>query len=186
MAARAAGSRTYVAFLRGINVGGKNLLPMKELAAMFARAGASDVRTYIQSGNVLFTATPTVAAKIAAAVTKAVAAKYGFEVALVLRTQEELAAVARANPYLTPDADHGRLLVMFLADAPAARAVAALDPQRSPPDEFTVRGREIYLRCPNGFGRSKLSNAWFDAKLGTTSTGRNWRTVLKLLELAGA
>jgi len=74
---------------------------------------------------------------------------------------------------------------MFLADRPPPGKIAALDPKRSPPDEFEVRGREIYLRCPNGVGRSKLTNEYFDTKLSTTSTMRNWRTVLKLVEMAG-
>jgi uncharacterized protein (DUF1697 family) len=76
------------------------------------------------------------------------------------------------------------LHVLFLADQPGAAAVASLDPDRSPPDAFVVRGREIYLRCPNGVGTTKLTNAWFDSRLATISTGRNWRTVLKLFELA--
>jgi uncharacterized protein (DUF1697 family) len=74
---------------------------------------------------------------------------------------------------------------MFLADRPSPARVATLDPKRSPPDEFEVRGREIYLRCPNGVGRTKLSNSYFDAKLATTSTMRNWRTVVKLVEMTG-
>ncbi|HZN92159.1 MAG TPA: hypothetical protein VFB81_05620, partial [Myxococcales bacterium] len=83
-------------------------------------------------------------------------------------------------------ADPDTLHVVFLADPPPPAKVAALDPARSPPDEFQVRGREIYLRCPNGFGRTKLSNAYFDSKLGTISTVRNWRTVLTLAEMAGS
>jgi uncharacterized protein (DUF1697 family) len=74
---------------------------------------------------------------------------------------------------------------MFLADRPPPGKIAGLDPKRSPPDEFEVRGREIYLRCPKGVGRSKLTNQYFDTKLSTTSTMRNWRTVLKLVEMAG-
>jgi len=73
--------------------------------------------------------------------------------------------------------------VVFLATRPAARAVKALDPDRSPPDKFVHHGREIYLKCPNGIARTKLTNAYFDSKLDTTSTMRNWKTVLKLQEL---
>ncbi|MCU1277812.1 MAG: hypothetical protein JWM53_1358 [bacterium] len=173
----------YVTLLRGINVGGKNMLPMKELAAIFAAAGASDVSTYIQSGNVLFTATAAVASKLAAATQKRIAARYGFQVPVVIRSADEIAAVARNNPFLDAGADFAILAVMFLADKPSPRAVGALDPQRSPPDELVVRGREIYLRCPNTFAKTKLTNAWLDSKLETTSTARNWRTVLKLDEL---
>jgi uncharacterized protein (DUF1697 family) len=175
---------SYVALLRGINVGGKNPLPMKELLALFAAAGCSDVRSYIASGNILFNAASSLAARIPELVGGRIEARFGFQVPLVLRTGAELAAVAKNNPFLQPGADVSRLMVMFLAHKPSARSVAALDPNRSPPDEAVVRGREIYLRCPNGFGRSKLSNSWFDSQLATMSTGRNWRTVLKLLELA--
>jgi uncharacterized protein (DUF1697 family) len=74
-------------------------------------------------------------------------------------------------------------MVMFLASTPTQNAIASLDAARSPPDEFAVRGREIYMRCPNGFAKTKLNNAYFDSKLSTTSTGRNWRTVLTLFEM---
>jgi uncharacterized protein (DUF1697 family) len=178
-----AATKRWAALLRGINVGGKNLLPMKELVAMFAAAGASDVESYIQSGNVVFSAGADVAAKIPDVVGKRIEKRFGFAVPIVVRSADELAAVARGNPFLAADADFAILAVMFLADKPSARAIAALDPGRSPPDEFVVRGREIFVRCPNGFARTKLTNAWFDSKLATTSTARNWRTVLKLLEM---
>jgi uncharacterized protein (DUF1697 family) len=135
----------HVALLRGVNVGGKNKLPMKELAELFEVAGCSDVATYIQSGNVIFC----------------------------------------AKTVLRAGAEPGMLHVVFLADEPTRAAIGALDPKRSPGDEFVVRGREIYLRCPNGMGRSKLTNAYFDSKLSTTSTLRNWRTVLELRDRAG-
>jgi uncharacterized protein (DUF1697 family) len=174
----------HVALLRGINVGGKNSLPMKMLAAMFEAAGALDVKTYIQSGNVVYGASPNVAQRIAAVIEKAIAKELALAVPVVTRTAAELEVIASANPYLARGEDENAVHVMFLADEPAARAVAALDPKRSAGDEFRVVGREIYLFLPNGAGRSKLSNAYFDSKLATVSTGRNWRTVLKLLELA--
>jgi uncharacterized protein (DUF1697 family) len=173
----------YAALMRGINVGGKNSLPMKDLAAMFSGAGCDDVKTYIQSGNVVFSAPVPLTQRLPALIRSHIEKKFKLKVPVVLRSHAELAAVARSNPFLTPDHDVERLMVMFLASSPSASAVASLDPARSPPDEFAVRGREIYLFCPNGFGNSKLSNAYFDSKLSTTSTGRNWRTVLKLLEM---
>ena len=90
----------------------------------------------------------------------------------------------RANPYVEAGAEMDRLHVVFLADAPDEGQVEGLDPDRSPPDEFVVRGREVYLHCPDGMARSKLTNAWFDSQLSTVSTMRNWKTVSKLLELA--
>jgi uncharacterized protein (DUF1697 family) len=173
----------HVALLRGINVGGKNSLPMKDLAAMFGQAGCADVATYIQSGNVVFSAPAPLIERLPALIAAQIKKKLKLEVPVLLRSHSELSTVAGRNPFLTPGQDTERLMVMFLASPPTASAIASLDPARSPPDEFAVRRREIYLRCPNGYGKSKLSNAYFDAKLGTTSTGRNWRTVLTLLEM---
>jgi uncharacterized protein (DUF1697 family) len=175
----------HVALLRGVNLAGKNRLPMKDLAAMFTEAGCTDVVTYIQSGNVVFRATEACAARIPAAIAKAVADRLGFRAPVVMRTAGELRGVVRSNPFLRAGADAESLHVLFLADRPSPARVAALDPERSPTDEFEVVGREIYLRCPNGVGRTRLTNEYFDAKLATTSTMRNWRTVLKLVEMTG-
>jgi uncharacterized protein (DUF1697 family) len=175
----------YVALLRGINVGGNNMLPMKDLAAMFEKAGCADVRTYIQSGNVIFRADADVAARIPDVIAKAIAARSKIKIPVVVRTAADLRRVAEKNPFLRRGVDVDKLHVVFLAAKPASAALSALDPKRSPPDEFAAEGGEVFLHCPNGYGRSKLSNAYFDAKLATTSTVRNWRTVLKLLELCG-
>jgi len=172
-----------VAFLRGINVGGKNKLPMKALAAMFSDAGAAAVQTYIQSGNVIFRAPPALVAQLPAAITAAIADGYGYRVPVIVRTAAELMQISRSNPFL-PAAEERALHVVFLAAEPEPAAAAALDPDRSPPDRFTVGGREIYLCCPKGLARTKLTNQYFDAALGTTSTIRSWQTVLKLAELA--
>ena len=183
--ASAASGKTYVALLRGINVGGNFKLPMKDLAAMFAKMGCTDVRTYIQSGNVIFRADDAVASRVPAVISKAIADRSGMKIPVVVRKADELRKVAEKNPFLARGTDDGRLYVYFLADRPAKTDVAKLDPARSLPHEFIVQGAEIYLYCPNGFGQTKLTNAYFDGKLGTVSTARNWRTVLKLLEMAG-
>ena len=175
----------HVALLRGINLGGKNRLPMKDLAAMFTDAGCGSITTYIQSGNVVFEAPPVLARRIPARIEKAIADRFGYRVPVVTRTGAELHKVVRGNPFLRAGAEAGTLHVAFLARPPAAAKVKALDPGRSPPDSFAARGREIYLHCPNGLGRTKLTNAYFDSKLGTISTVRNWKTVEALLELAG-
>jgi uncharacterized protein (DUF1697 family) len=172
---------SYVALLRGINVAGKNLVPMKALAALFEKSGAREVSTYIQSGNVIFSAAPALVKKLPAQLEKAIAQTFRCHSPVVLRSHDELQKIARNSPFT--DDDHGRLLVMFLQGDP--RNLERLDERRSPPDRFAVRGREIYLHCPNGYGRSKLTNDYFDRTLGTVSTARNWRTVLKLLELTG-
>lgn len=174
----------HVALLRGVNVGGKNRLPMKALVAMFCDSGCRDVRTYIQSGNVLFKADTALVHRVPALVTKAISARFGFNVPIVTRTVAELADVASSNPFLKHGADPKTLHVAFLLDRPSKSSVSEPEPDRSPPDEFAVRGREIYLRCPNGVARSKLTAQYFDSRLNTTSTARNWRTVMRLLELA--
>lgn len=175
---------THIALLRGINVGGKHRLPMKDLAEIFREAGCAEVRTYIQSGNVVFRAEDALAERIPALVAEAIAERFGFAAPVVTRTAAELEDVAVSNPFLEDGADPKTLHVVFLADRPSEEQIAELDPDRSPPDEFAVRGREIYLQCPDGVARSKLTAPYFDATLGTTGTARNWRTVGKLLELA--
>ena len=173
-----------VASLRGINVGGKNRLPMKDLAAMFVEAGCEDVRTYIQSGNVVFRADSTLADDAPSLIHASILSRFGYDIPVVTRRADELEAVVEANPFLRAGAETDKLHVVFLADEPDAERVEALDPDRSPPNEFAVRGREVYLHCPNGMARSKLTNSYFDSTLSTVSTMRNWKTVGKLLELA--
>jgi uncharacterized protein (DUF1697 family) len=175
----------HVALLRGINVGGKHSLPMKDLAAMFLDAGCREVRTYIQSGNVVFQAAPPLAQRVPGIIANAVQDRFGFEPPVVTRTLAELRDVTKRNPFLRAGVDPATLHVAFLAGAPGKAKAGALEPERFRPDAFALRGREIYLHCPNGLGRSKLTNAYFDSRLATTSTVRNWRTVLTLLELAG-
>ena len=173
-----------VALLRGINVGGKNRLPMKELAAMFVDVGCEDVRTYIQSGNVLFRTEPTLGKDIPSLISASILSRFGYRVPVVTRTAQELQEIVQSNPFVETSAEADKLHVVFLAELPDGGHVETLDPNRSPADEFAVLGREVYLYCPNGLARSKLTNSYFDSRLSTTSTMRNWRTVLKLLELA--
>ena len=169
---------TYIALLRAINVGGTKKLLMAELRAMFEAAGCTDVRTYIQSGNVVFRAEPALAERIPELIEAAIAAAKGFQVPVVTRTAAELDAVVTGNPYLAEGADPAQLHVGFLAEAPNAARIAELDPQRSPQDAFEVRGREVYLHFPIGTARSRLTVDYFDRTLGTTITSRNWRRLL--------
>jgi uncharacterized protein (DUF1697 family) len=176
-------SETRVALLRGINVGGKNKLPMKDLIEMFDQARCSAVRSYIQSGNVIFCASATVSVRLPSVISASITRRFGFTVPVLLRSLEEIAQVLASNPFLHQGAPEDELHVMFLSDAPAPARIAALDPHRSSPDSFQVIGQEIYLRLPGGMADTKLTNAYFDSKLATVSTGRNWRTVSKLFEL---
>lgn len=159
------------------------MLPMKDLAALFATAGCDNVKTYIQSGNVVYQAPPTVARNLRPAIEGAILKRFGYRIPIVMRAVQELRDVATSNPFLKAGVDADFLHVGFLADFPSRDRIDTLDAHRSPPDEFVVRGRELYFRLPNGVARSKFTNLYFDSKLATTVTIRNWRTVLALVEM---
>ena len=173
-----------IALLRGINVGGKNKLPMKEVVRFFTASGCSNVQTYLQSGNVLFEPGDAPVSDLSEMLSKRIAQETGLQVPVILRSRSDLEAICQRQPYLSEEADPTRLLVYFLSEKPAAAALKTLDPHRSPGDRFIVLGKEIYLHLPNGAADTKLTNAYFDSRLLTVSTGRNWRTVLNLLELS--
>jgi uncharacterized protein (DUF1697 family) len=176
----------YVALLRGINVGGNNKLPMKELAALFEKAGCSEVATYIQSGNVVFSADAALAARLPDLMPKAILKSHKISVPVIVRSVDEMARIAAKHPLMTPDAEPKFIHVGFLAQRPTAAQIATLDPQRSPQDAFSVKGAEIYIRYgAEGSAKSKLNNQYIDSRLGTLSTLRNWNTVLKLKEMLG-
>lgn len=178
-------SAAYVALLRGINVGGKNRVPMADLVALVQAAGGRDVTTYIHSGNAVFHATAAVAARMPARLEKALADRLGLTVPVVVRSATELRAIAAGNPFLAEGADPTMLQVAFLASKPDAAHVASLAPDRSPPDRVVVRGSEAYLHLPNGVGKTRYTSAYLDARLGTVGTLRNWRTALALVDLCG-
>ena len=177
-------SDVHVALLRGVNVGVGNRISMPELTAIFSAAGASDVRTYIQSGNVVFRSPAPRLARLHGALQRSLQKHFGREIVVVLRSARELLALSRVNPFLARGAAPEHLHVAFLAERPAKACAAALDPARSKPDEFALEGSELYLYFPNGTARTKLGNDYLDRTLKTCSTIRNWRTVLALCELA--
>jgi uncharacterized protein (DUF1697 family) len=173
--------KRWVALLRGVNVGGRNSLKMPDLAAMFVRAGCTSVKTFIQSGNVVFSA-PSIDG-LAERIERDIEKIAKFSSPVVIRSASALRKVLDGGPFQDPGGEKPALHVLFLKDTAAAVAVKGLDPERSPGDRFLVRGAEIYLLCPNGLADTKLTNAYFDSKLRTTSTGRNFRTLRSLLEL---
>ncbi|CAN5372333.1 DUF1697 domain-containing protein [soil metagenome] len=175
---------THVALLRGINVGGKNILPMVELARICTGAGCAGVQTYIHSGNVVFAGDAACAKSMPAIVEEKILKRFGFRPTIVIRTSKEMAQIVVANPFVPNAADTKALYVGFLRDQPSADKIAGLDPNRSPGDLFQVLGRQIYMNLAgHGAADTKLTTAYFDSKLDTVSTFRNWRTVLKLHEM---
>lgn len=170
---------TYVALLRGVNVGGKRKVSMATLRSIVESLGHTDVQTYIQSGNVVFKGGAGVTAR---ELERAIERKLGLDVTVMLRTRADLTRVVKQNPFSAVDLSG--VHVGFLTEKPKPAAVAALDAEQFAPDRFVVKGREVYLHLPNGMGRSKLP-AYLDRQLKVPATVRNWNSVLKLLELAG-
>ena len=166
----------YFAFLRAINVGGRNLLRMSDLKALCTSLGFENVQTLLQSGNVAFEAKrkPS-AAQIAEAIP-------GLDVKVMLRTEAELRNVVANNPF-TPVRNPGLLHVLFLERPAPADAEAKLRATYAGPERFHVAGREAYIDYVNGAGTSKLTNAFLERILGCAATARNWNTVTKLLDL---
>ena len=174
---------TYVAMLRGINVSGHNLIKMEALRALFEACGFANVRTYIQSGNVVFTARAGAAACVTA-IEKALARELRKPIAVALRTAQELGSIIRANPFAREkDADESKFAVTFLQAPPNKARLDALAGVQSGRDRFAARGKEIYLYLPDGFGRSKLA-AGLERILSLPGTSRNWNTVKKLHEIS--
>ena len=169
----------FVALLRGINVGGKNILPMADLRATFAECGCTDVTTYIQSGNVVFRSSQTKGA-LSQRLSAAILDRFGLTVPVVIRTRKEFLEVANKHPFETQASELKMLHVFFVADSPTAERIEKLDPNRSPGDEFVVIADQVFTFFPNGVAKTKLSNAYFDSALGSIATGRNWRTVGKI------
>jgi uncharacterized protein (DUF1697 family) len=176
----------YVALLRGVNVSGQNKLPMADLRARLGDLGHQDVATYIQSGNVILTARPTGEAALASAIETEIRRAFKLDVTVLVRTRAQVQKVSTANPFLKRGGDQSALHVTFLVAAPARADVRALSARPPGPDECAVVGREVYLRCPNGYGRTKLHNTYLERVLRVQATTRNWRTVLKLRELLEA
>jgi uncharacterized protein (DUF1697 family) len=175
----------YVSLLRAINVGGRNV-SMAELRALYEDLGHDEVVTYVQSGNVVSRSSARSAAAVERTVGAALASAFGFDVEVLVRSPQQLQSVLDGNPFLGggPAPAPTTLHVTFLASAPDASRTRALDEHEFAPDEFRIRGREVYLSCPNGYGRTKITNAWFERRLQVPATTRNWNTVGKLLALS--
>ena len=186
-AERTRATETHVALLRGINVGGRNRIPMARLVDIFESAGYTRVRTYIQSGNVVFDAPSGAIAQIPTRMSALLKEQLALDVQTVARTASEFEQIVMANPFLSAhDPDLFALHVGFLSDRPSTDQVAAIDRRRSPPDECVPHDRELYLRCPNGLARTRFTTTYLDRTFGTTTTIRSWRTTLVVLDLVRA
>ncbi|MNO41801.1 hypothetical protein D3C76_319800 [compost metagenome] len=172
---------TYIALLRGINVGGNKIIKMQALKAMFESLGYGRVRTYIQSGNVVFESGESAGAELEAAISAGIRDTFGFDVSVIIRTLEELEAAIAANPFELPaQEDYKRLYVSFLAKAPSEEALEKLRPYADGADKLCVIGKELYTLYEVSVSQSSLFKVPLDKLLGTSITARNWNTVNKL------
>ncbi len=170
--------------LRGVNVS-NNKLAMADLRALLTDLGGEDVRTYLQSGNAVFGHATADVAELAQSIENGLA-ELGVSSKVLLRTSEQLAATLAGNPFLERESDPAKLHVTFLAEEPAADRVQRLQAPAGETATFQLADQEVYLHCPDGYGRTKLTNSFFESRLATVATTRNWRTVTALAELTAA
>ena len=176
--------KTYITLLRGINVSGQNRIRMPELKRLYESLNLANVVTYIQSGNVIFDCAENDPALPAKAIEVALEQSFGLSVQVLLRDKEQLQQIIDNNPYVNQrKEDPEKLHVTFLAEAPEEVALSNLSAPPSIIDEFQVANKEVYLFCPNGYGKTKLSNSFFERKLDVAATTRNWKTVNTLYEM---
>lgn len=176
----------WISLLRGINVGGNKRIKMADLSALYESLGLAGVHTLLQSGNALFQSDEADAAALARRIEAGIEQRFGFHVDVFLRTRAQWRNMVGRNPFAgDSELDPARLLVTFLVHAPAADAVAALQGSHIGPEDVRASGAELFVYYPDGMGRSALSGAVIEKALKMSVTARNWRTVTRILELAG-
>ena len=176
---------TCIALIRGINVGGKHKLPMKDLKTLIEKNGCEGVQTYIQSGNVVFRSAHSDAGALCTRITAGISKSHGFEPRVLVLTRAELERAAAANPFRQANEAPKSLHLFFLAGAPAKPDLKSLELLKTPTENFALKGKVFYLYTPDGFGISKVATR-VEQCLGVAATARNWRTVTTLIEMAKA
>ncbi len=174
----------YISMLRGINVGGNKRIKMDRLRGSFEAMGFEQVKTYIQSGNVVFKAGKTSSAVLSKRIEVRILGDFGFSVSVISRTADEIANIIQNNPFLTqPGIDPEKLHVAFLSEVPAPSALKKLAQLTQKPDQSHTLGRDVYLYFPNGVSGSSLWKHPLDGVLSVVTTTRNWKTVNSLHQM---
>jgi uncharacterized protein (DUF1697 family) len=177
---------TYVGLLRAVNLGSHNKLRMEDLGRLLSGLGMKDARTLLQTGNVVFGSSVRSTARLEKTLETAAAERLGLETDFLVRTAEEWDALVSGNPFRDEaEDDPGHLLAVLLKAAPGVREVKDLEDSIAGRERVRTMGRVAYIVYPDGIGRSRLTLAVIERKLGTRGTGRNWNTVRKLADLAG-
>ncbi len=177
---------TYIAVLRGINVSGHNIIKMDVLRKLFEDSGYGNVRTYIQSGNVIFANVKTVAGKLEKNISEKILNAFGFDVPVIVRDLNEMKKLIKGNPFLkNAGQDVKNLYAILLSNEPAKELTGKIPEVPNDSTIYRITGKTVYLYCPGGYGNTKLTNAFFEKHLRVTATARNWRTICELAKIAG-
>ncbi len=177
--------KTYIAILRGINVSGSKPIKMDALRAMCESLKFKNVRTYIQSGNIVFESKPTTNSALEILISKKIKEVFTFDVPVMVKDAEELKQVLHNNPFVKKrNEDISRLYVTFLSALPNTTLIDKLKEGNYGTDEYYFDELVVYLFCPISYGNSKLSNTFFENKLKLNATTRNWKTLTELLTMA--
>ncbi|UCB46189.1 MAG: DUF1697 domain-containing protein [Spirochaetota bacterium] len=177
----------FISMLRGINVSGRKNIQMEELRGLYKSLNLVDVETYVQSGNVVFNTTEQDTSKLACILEATLEEAFGYDVRVFIRATEDFQRIIESNPYLNErNEDPAKLYVTFLYSPPSESRLGNFSRPDEEIAEFVVGEREIYLFCLNGYGRTRLSNSFFEKKLDIPATTRNWNTVNALYSIAHA
>jgi len=173
---------TYISMLRGINVSGQKKIRMAELKSLYESLGFGNVQTYVQSGNVVFDSEEKDVTKLRDSIETQIQATFGFSVPVLIRTGDEFKRIIESHPFAKKEAI--RVLVTFLYEFPEKSRLEALSQFQDKVDQFAIGEQEIFLFCPGGYGRTKLSNSFFEKRLKVVATTRNWKSVNALYGMA--
>jgi uncharacterized protein (DUF1697 family) len=176
----------YISFLRGVNMTGHNSIKMADLSRLYKDLGFEDILTYIQSGNVIFSAPSglpidTIRQKIENSILE----RFSFTIPAMVRSIKYVGDLFSSNPFLDEDNfDPAKMAVIFLSERASEEQIMKVINVSYPPDKFQIIGAEIFIYCPNGFGRTRLYTNFFEQKMGVTGTARNWKTITAIRNIA--
>jgi uncharacterized protein (DUF1697 family) len=177
--------KTYIALLRGINVSGKNIIKMNELIVHLSNLDYKNIRTYIQSGNIIFESDDKEIANFENEIHQLITSKFGLKVPVLVKSAEALKKVFENNPFVHNEKlDINKMHVTFLSETPDKENIVELVESKIEADEFILNNDVVYLYCGNGYGNTKLNNTFFEKKLKVSATTRNWKTVCKLRKMS--
>lgn len=178
--------QTCISLLRGVNMAGHNKIKMADLSALYNKLGFKDAETFIQSGNVVSSNPENLPVpEMAVVIEEAIRKEFKYNIPVIIRTPEELREIISINPFLEEDNfNPEKLAVIFLHEEPLGEQIEKVKNVNYPPDKFKIIGKEIFIYCPNGFGRSKIYTGFFENKMKVSGTGRNWNTINALLKIA--